>query len=71
MNKKAFNTTLKTLNLTKDALYEVIKESVETKQVPDLPKRVAVELAFMLAMLMGMETLLRAEMERCENNDGN
>ena len=67
MNKKTFNTTLKTLKLAKNALYEVLKESVETKQTPDLHKRVAVEFAFMLAMLMAIETLIRAEMERCEN----
>ena len=68
MNKKAFNITLKTLKIAKNALYEVLKESVEMKQTPDLCKRVAVEFGFMSAMLMGMETLLRAEMERCENN---
>ena len=39
--------------------------------MPDLPKTIAIEFAFMTAMLMGMETLLRAEMERCENNDDN
>ena len=72
MNEETLNATVKTLELAKDTLDKVIKESVETKQVPDLSKRITVEFAFMKATLMCLEALLRAKIEkieRCENND--
>ena len=71
MNKDVFNVAFKTLTLAKDQLQTAMQNSAKTKQIPDLPERIVIEFAFMPATLMCLETLLRAEIERRENNDSN
>lgn len=68
MNKEKFNTAIEALRLTYEQLNEAMNKSIETKQITDLPERILIDYAFMTSTLLCLETLLRAEMERYENN---
>lgn len=69
MNKEKFNTAIEASRLAYEQLNKAMNKSIETKQISDLPERIVIDYAFMTSTLLCLETLLRAEMERDENNE--